>query len=91
MESIDRLEAYLKIKETKGKIFSVEFIKKDESIRKMNCRLGVRKGITGKGMKYSPEAKRLITVFDMQKKEYRLVNMKTMFRLHINKETYNII
>ena len=38
------------IKSTKGKFFSVTFIKKDGSVRKMTARLGVRKGINGKDL-----------------------------------------
>lgn len=36
-----------------GKFFTVTFIKKDGTIRKMNARLGVTKGLTGKGMAYN--------------------------------------
>ena len=32
---------------TKGKFFTVEFVKKDGTLRKMNCRLGVAKDLKG--------------------------------------------
>ena len=35
-----------------GKIFTACYIKKDGSEIVMNCRVGVTKGVTGKGMKY---------------------------------------
>ena len=35
------------VQETKGKFFNVEFYKADGTIRKMNCRIGVKKGLKG--------------------------------------------
>ena len=37
-------------------IFSVEFIKKDGSVRNMTARLHVKKGVKGTGMSYNPIA-----------------------------------
>ena len=91
VERIDRLEAYLKIRETGGKIFSVNVIKKDGSIRRMVARLRVSKPTTGKGLSFSPIQKRLMTVFDMQNREYRMVNLQTMFSLKIDGKQYSII
>ena len=64
------------IKSTKGKWFSCTFIKKDGSIRNMNCRVGVHKGIKGVGRKFSTP--NLVTVFDAKAKEYRMINVDTM-------------
>lgn len=69
-----------KIKKTNGKIFSVTFIKKDGTIRKMNARLGVKKDIKGVGLKFNPSEKNLIVVFDMQKKAYRMINLQTIIQ-----------
>ena len=49
------------------KIFTVTFVKKDGSIRVMNARRGVKKGVKGVGMSYDPTQKDLVVVFDMQK------------------------
>ena len=43
------------IQKSKGKIFSSTYIKKDNSKRVMNCRLEVKKGVTGEGLKYNPD------------------------------------
>ena len=67
-----------------GKIFSVTFIKKDGSKRKMLARKGVRKNLTGKGMKYKPLGKGLLPVFDMQKKAYRIINLMTVLEWKAN-------
>ena len=62
-----------------GQIFSVDFIKKDGSVRTMNCRLGVKSKLKGGRTKYDAEARNLLTVFDMQKGAYRTINADTVF------------
>lgn len=64
------------IKSTKGKWFSCTFIKKDGTKRVMNGRIGCHKGVKGIGRKFQKE--NLVTVFDAQAKEYRMVNVDTM-------------
>jgi hypothetical protein len=64
-----------------NKIFSVTFIKKDGSTRRMVARLGVRKGVKGVGMSFSPSEKNLMVVFDMHKKAFRMVNLETIVEL----------
>lgn len=71
-----------------GKIFFVEFIKKDGSPRRMTARRSVRKGVNGKGMKYRPLAKGMLTVFDMDKGEFRLVNLTKIKRFSANGNKY---
>jgi len=83
MEKIDRFEAFCKIKGTHGRIFRANFVKKDNSLRTMVCRLGVKKGVKGIGMSYNPAEKGLIGVFDMQKNEFRMINIKTLHSLRI--------
>jgi hypothetical protein len=61
-----------------GKIFSVTFVKKDGSIRKMTARLGVKKGIKGVGLKFNPSDHNLMVVYDMHKRAYRMVNLSTI-------------
>ena len=64
------------IKSTKGKWFSCTFIKKDGSMRVMNGRIGCHKGVKGIGRKFKKD--NLVTVFDAQAKEYRMINVDTM-------------
>lgn len=61
-----------------GKIFSVEFIKKDGSTRIMNARYGVTKHLRGGSLAYDASSKNLIPVFDFSKKEYRMINVSTI-------------
>ena len=76
------------IQTSNGQVFSALFIKKDGTERSMLCRLGVKKYLTGKGMKYNPLDKDLLPVYDMQSKGYRMINLKTVKALQINKEVY---
>ena len=67
-------------------IFSVEFVKKDGSLRKMVCRLGVKKGVKGVGMSYDPTEKGLLCVYDMQKLAFRMISLKTIIKIQIKGE-----
>lgn len=67
-----------KILATNGRFFSVSFIKKDGTTRKMTARLGVKKDIKGVGLKFNPTERNLIVVFDIHKKAYRMINLSTI-------------
>jgi len=90
VKTLNKLEAYMKILDTKGKIFTAEFVKKDGEFRTMNCRLGVVKDVSGKGMSYKPLQRLLLPVFDMQKQEYRMINLNTMYSLKIGGVKYRV-
>ena len=79
------------IQKSKGKIFTTTYIKKDNSKRVMNCRLEVKKGVTGEGLKYNPDEYNLIPVYDMQSRGFRMVNVDTLVSLSISNETYEVI
>ena len=61
---------------SKGKIFTVTFTKKDGTTRVMNCRLGVTKHLKGGESTLNPNE--YITVYDMQNKGYRAINRNTI-------------
>lgn len=65
-----------KILNSNGKIFTVEFIKQDGSLRTLNGRLGVKKYL--KGGKCTVDQDQYIIVFDLQNKVYRAVNKFTI-------------
>ncbi len=85
---IDKETAKELIFDTKGKFFTVTFIKKDGSERVMNARLGVKKYLKGGTLKYNPEDFNYITVYDMGSKGYRTVNANTIQKLKIGKNEY---
>lgn len=66
-----------------GKIFTVEFIKKDGTLRKMNARLGVKKHLKGGTLAFDPSERNLLPVFDMQKEGYRMINASTILTIKI--------
>jgi molybdenum cofactor biosynthesis enzyme len=66
------------IKAMGNKIFTVTFTKKDGTVRVMNARRGVKKGVTGVGLPYDAAEKGLITVYDMKKRQFRSVNVDTV-------------
>jgi hypothetical protein len=87
---IDKETAKQLIFDTKGKFFTVTFIKKDGSERVMNARLGVKKYLKGGTLKYDPAEFNYITVYDMGAKGYRTVNANTIQKLKIGKNEYII-
>ena len=90
MKTIDRDTAKQYIYKTNGKIFSAVFTKKDGEKRKMICRQGVAKYVKGVGLKFKPEERDLIGVFDMHKKAYRFINANTLEQIKIKGIQYNI-
>jgi hypothetical protein len=62
----------------KGSIFTVDFVKKDGSLRVMNCRTGVKSHLTPNPKREKPAMpSNMVTVFDMQKGQYRHINVDT--------------
>ena len=78
------------IYETNGKIFSAVFTKKDGEKRKIICRRGVSKYVTGKGLGFNPGSRDLVGVFDMQKRAYRFINTNTLEQITVQGKTYTI-
>jgi len=87
---IDRQTAKQYIYKTNGKIFSAVFTKKDGEKRKMVCRRGVAKYVKGIGLKFKPEERDLIGVFDMHKTAYRFINIKTLEQIKVKGITYRV-
>lgn len=74
--------AFAKIQNTKGRIFGATFIKRsDGSVRKGSFRLGVRKYLSGGELKYNPKDYDLISVFDMNKRGYRMIPLDAVMEL----------
>ena len=90
MRTINKDTAKQYIYKTNGKIFSAVFTKKDGEKRKMVCRQGVAKYVKGVGLKFKPEERDLIGVFDMHKKAYRFINTETLEQIKVGGRTYII-
>ena len=71
------------IKLNKGKFFTAKFIKQNGKERIMNCRTGVKKYITGGGLSFTPEKYGLLSVYDIQVKGYRFIDVYSVKELNI--------
>ena len=90
MKTIDKDTARQYIYKTNGKIFSAVFTKKNGEKRKMICRRSVSKYVKGIGLKFKPEEKDLIGVFDMHKVAYRFINVNTLEQIKVRGTEYKI-
>ena len=83
-----------------GTIYSVTFVKRDGSLRLMNSIKGTKRGVKGTGLRFDPEEKGLIPVYDIQlakkdptnpNKAWRSVNVNTLREVCVNKERFEVI
>jgi hypothetical protein len=64
------------IEQSNGRFVSCTFVKLDKTTRTITGRLGVKSYLKG-GKKTVPDEK-YITIFDVQKKQYRSINRETI-------------
>ena len=74
-----------------GRIFSVQFTKKNGEHRNMLCRRGVSKGVNGNGARYNAISKALLHVYDMHKGVWRSINFETINQISLNGHQYRVI
>lgn len=79
--SINRTKVAQLLANTGGKIFSAAFKKKDGSYRELNGRTGVAKHRRTKDKKsFAHNVNNpYFIVFDLQKGEYRVINLETLY------------
>jgi len=78
------------IKNSKGKIFTVTFIKKDGTQRVMNARLGVKAYLKGGELPYDPAKFNYLPVFDLRLKKYRILNLNTIQSLKVGGDVWKV-
>ena len=79
------------IRGSKGRVFGVTFIKRTTGeVRTMQARLGVKKGVTGEGLKFNPKDYALIPVYEMPMQQFRMVNLEGLTNLSIEGEKYEV-
>ena len=92
LQNISKLEAAQKIRDTKGRMFTVTFIKKSNGQKRvMNARLGVKAYLRGGVLPYDPNTKGLIPCYDVQKKDYTMINIPGIVNLKVGGVEYNVI
>jgi hypothetical protein len=84
---VPRQEALQILRSTNGKFFTVTFKKKDDSIRTINCRLGVRRGVKGTGMSFDPTSRKLLPVWEV-KKGFRMINLARIIDATVGDRQY---
>lgn len=89
--NITKRKAVNIINKTGGKIFTAQFVKKDGTVRDMNCRLGVTAHLKGGELAFNPSDYKLKVVFDVQKKQYRMINLDSLRALRFNGVRYRIV
>ena len=72
-----------------GCIFSITFEKADGTVKTINARLGVRKHLNGKGMRYVPENYNLMVLWSMTDKGYRAVKRDKIKSIKSNGVLYS--
>jgi hypothetical protein len=82
------MEKLLQELRSTGGIFNVRFYKKDGSRRSINARFGVRKGISGAGLKYDPASRNNIIVYSMVDDGFRTINLDSIYRIKFNGQEY---
>lgn len=88
-ELIDKIKATDPRNTGKGEFFTVTFVKRtDGSTRTMNARLGVRRYLKGGELPYDAAAKELLPVFDVQKGDYRMIDLRSIISAKVGGQEY---
>ncbi len=75
-----------------GRVFGVEFIKRSTGeLRKISCRIGVKKHLKGGAKAYSSQEKRLLTVFDMSANGYRSIPVEGIRCVSVGGQSFNFV
>jgi hypothetical protein len=85
-----KVSDFRKFVRNEGKVFSVTFVKKDGSVRKMVARLGVRSYLTGGKPKYNADDRGMVVVFSMDDLGYRTITLDRVLRLKAYKQVLNL-
>jgi hypothetical protein len=93
-----------KVEELRGKSkpqqFTATFIKKDNTIRVMTAMVGVKAGVSGKGMSWNPEDRGMLCVHECQNESQkglpaedkkRIINVMTLLSIKIEGEEYQVV
>ena len=72
-----------------GTIVTVEFIKKDGSLRTLNGRMNVKKHLKGGTKAFDDKDYGLITIYDLKNKGYRSFKVENLRKLKAKGKEYN--
>ena len=78
------------LKSGNGKFFTVTFIKKDNTVRVLTGRLGVKKHLKG-GVSTTSHIKKYMTVYEPKTKCYKNVNLESVTSLNAFGQRINFV
>lgn len=89
IETIDRMKLRRLINNANGKFFTVDYRKKDGTLRTMTCRLGVASNLKG-GTNTIDMKTHLEVIYEATKRQYRTINLSTIFRVRVGGTYYKV-
>lgn len=90
-QSVNAMKVPELLASSAGKFITVTFTKKDGSLRKLNGRFGVRKGVKGTGKALAAhKANPYLVMWDAQIREFRMVNLATIKEVCACHKTYKV-
>jgi len=80
------------LRATRGRLFSVVFVRRsDGTTRRMVCRLGVTKDQKGQSLRFDPSERDLLSVYDVQKNQYRFIPLENVLCVSCNGKRYRVV
>lgn len=76
------------INNTKGKFFTVTFVKKDGTTRRATARTGVRKGTKGIGLGYNATDKGIKILWVCDAENFRAIKLDTILKIKFKGKTF---
>lgn len=70
---------------------SIYFIKRDNTPRSMTIRHGIKSGITGKGMNYTPDIRNLLVVWDVEAQTHKTIPLEGLRMLQADGVVYEVL
>jgi hypothetical protein len=76
------------INNTRGKFFTVTFVKKDGTTRRATARTGVRKGIKGIGLNYNATDKGIKILWVCDAENFRAIKLNSILSIKFKGQIY---
>jgi hypothetical protein len=89
--NVKRCKLESTLKELGGKMFSIDYVKRNGEHRSLTGRLSVTAPLKGGENKVEAPDRPYLTVYDIQAAGYRTVNLDTTVRVRVNGRAYNVV
>lgn len=88
---LNRLKLSGLLEKQQGKFVSIDFVKLDNTDRTLTGRMGVFKHSQGGENKVATPDRPYLTVYDVQAKGYRTVNLSTVHAIRAGNSVYRVV